>query len=59
MLFFFPLQKNRGEIEEYIFKQFIKKKKMLELQNVDTNELIYPDKLDISGNYFMVWDLKG
>lgn len=35
------------------------KKKMLELQNVDTNELIYPDKLDISGNYFMVWDLKG
>lgn len=34
-------------------------KKMLELQNVDTNELIYPDKLDISGNYFMVWDLKG
>lgn len=58
MLFFFSLQKNRGEIEEYIFKQFIKKK-MLELQNVDTNELIYPDKLDISGNYFMVWDLKG
>lgn len=58
MLFFFSLQKNEVKLKNTFLSNLLKKK-MLELQNVDTNELIYPDKLDISGNYFMVWDLKG
>lgn len=59
MLFFFHSKKTEVKLKNTFLSNLLKKKKMLELQNVDTNELIYPDKLDISGNYFMVWDLKG
>lgn len=58
MLFFFHSKKTEVKLKNTFLSNLLKKK-MLELQNVDTNELIYPDKLDISGNYFMVWDLKG
>lgn len=57
MLFFFHSKKTEVKLKNTFLSNLFKK--MLELQNVDTNELIYPDKLDISGNYFMVWDLKG
>lgn len=59
MLFFFHSKKTEVKLKNTFLSNLLKKKKMLELQNVDTNELTYPDKLDISGNYFMVWDLKG
>lgn len=59
MFFFFHSKKTEVKLKNTFLSNLLKKKKMLELQNVDTNELIYPDKLDISGNYFMVWDLKG